>query len=116
MGERYTKGIAAEQQAAVWLEEQGWRILRQRCKTPYGEIDILAEKETILLVVEVKARKTVTEGLEAVSRRQQQRLANALAWFYGQHPEYNNHDLRLDAIVVLPDSAIHHIPQAWMCE
>ncbi len=112
----WQRGLAAEQQAALMLEQQGYVIIAQRLRTPYGEIDILAALARCLVVVEVKARRTAADGMYAVSRRQQKRLMQAVLWFQVDQPAYADHDIRFDCIVALPDATFYHSPDAWQAD
>jgi hypothetical protein len=38
------RGREAEAQAAMWLTQQGWRIVAERVKTKAGEIDLIAKR------------------------------------------------------------------------
>jgi putative endonuclease len=73
----YRAGLGAETRAAWFLRCKGYRILRQRLKTPFGEIDILAQKGATLVVVEVKQRGSDEAAAYAVSPSQQRRLIAA---------------------------------------
>jgi putative endonuclease len=109
----WQKGWDAETRVAAYLQEKGYAILAHRFKTPFGEIDVLVETAEMLVVVEVKARKTLTTGLEAISPKQQQRLADAVSWFISQNPAYNNHAIRFDCVVVVPNMPPMHLKNAW---
>src|SRR6201994_4987168 len=52
----FRTGLSAEARAAAWLTAKGYRILAQRFRTPYGEIDIVARRRNLLAFIEVKAR------------------------------------------------------------
>ncbi|MBI1189054.1 MAG: hypothetical protein GC206_17240, partial [Alphaproteobacteria bacterium] len=69
------RGRVAEHIAMAWLICKGYRILGHRVRTPFGEIDIAALKGGVLAIVEVKMRRSIAAGLEAVAPRQQERLA-----------------------------------------
>ena len=47
-------GQAAEQIASGWLQEQGFRILDRNWRTRWCELDIVAEQEGIVRIIEVK--------------------------------------------------------------
>ncbi len=109
----WQKGWDAETVAITHFQQQGYTLLAHRLKTPFGEIDVLVETGGVLVVVEVKARKTMTIGLEAISLKQQQRLADAVSWFVAGHPEYNSHMIRFDCMVVMPNKQLMHVENAW---
>ncbi len=71
------RGRFAETLAALWLLSKGYRILAQRARTPYGEVDIAAMKDGVLVIVEVKARPSLEAGVFAVSLKQRGRLIRA---------------------------------------
>lgn len=50
-------GRAAEEAASSALRRAGYRVLARNCRTPFGEIDIVAERRGALVFVEVKARR-----------------------------------------------------------
>ncbi len=54
------------------LIAKAYRILARRWKTPFGEIDIVARRRRTLVFVEVKARATLDEAVEAVTERSKQ--------------------------------------------
>ena len=53
----HAAGRRAEDAAAAALRKSGYRVLARNCRTPYGEIDIVAERKGTLAFVEVKARR-----------------------------------------------------------
>ena len=50
----------------LFLMCKGYRILGHRLRTPYGEVDIAAWKDRVLVIVEVKARSTFDAGAYAL--------------------------------------------------
>ena len=56
-------GRRAEAIAAAWLMLKGYRILGFRLATGTGEIDILAQRGRVLIVVEVKSRTSLELSL-----------------------------------------------------
>ena len=57
-------GFLAENLAAKYLEKKGYAILELNYRKPWGEIDIIASKEGILVFVEVKAKRKIIAGFE----------------------------------------------------
>jgi len=106
-------GISAESRAAAWLIAHGYRILARRFKSPLGEIDIIAARRHTLIFVEVKARDTLDAAAEAVTERQQQRIAAAAEVWLANNPQPTIRDMRFDAILVAPGKLPRHIPAAF---
>ena len=48
------KGKAGEDSATALLVQQGFKILKRNWRTPYGEVDLVASKGTILFIFEIK--------------------------------------------------------------
>ena len=49
-------GSKYEQLAADYLKKQGYCIVERNYYTPYGEIDIIAQQDEVLVFVEIKYR------------------------------------------------------------
>jgi putative endonuclease len=106
-------GRRAEVWAALALMLKGYRILGFRLKTPQGEIDLLALKDRVLAVVEVKSRTTPEAALEAVRIEQRERLRRAGAQLAANRPALRGVTVRLDLIALSPGKWPRHIPDAW---
>jgi putative endonuclease len=63
MAEHNELGKLGEEMAVEYLQKNGYEILETNWVFQKAEIDILAKKENILAVVEVKTRSTVDFGL-----------------------------------------------------
>ena len=109
----FTLGLSAESRAAAYLIAKGFRILSRRWKSPLGEIDIVARRRGLLIFVEVKARATLDEAAEAVTQRQQRRVAQAAEVWLAANPKTTFTDARFDAILVAPGKLPRHIPAAF---
>ncbi len=57
-------GFLAENMAVRYLEKKGYSILDLNYRKPWGEIDLVATKEGILVFVEVKANRKIISGFE----------------------------------------------------
>ena len=106
-------GLSAKSRAAMFLIAKAYRILARRWKTPFGEIDIIARRRHTLVFVEVKARATLEEAVEAVTERSKQRIVNAAELWLAHHPHDGKGDIRFDVVVVTPGKIPHHIPNAF---
>ena len=120
MNARQQFGRAAEEAAARYLIQSGWRLLGRNVRIGRGELDIVARRGPVLAFVEVKARRTRTCGApeDAVSplkRRQVARLAEL--WLAARPWAMNGvDDVRFDIIAVdstaFP-STIRHLPASF---
>ncbi|MEY4880346.1 MAG: hypothetical protein RJB62_1815 [Pseudomonadota bacterium] len=80
-------GRRAEGLAALWLRLKWYRVVGRRVRTPVGEIDLIAlSPRGILCFIEVKNRKGNRVAAEAVSHRQQSRIARAAELYLSSHP------------------------------
>ncbi|MEK7615913.1 MAG: YraN family protein [Patescibacteria group bacterium] len=62
MDERRKFGNSAEEVATRYLKQKGYEILDRNYQKPWGEIDIIAKQENIMVFVEVKANSHATES------------------------------------------------------
>ena len=110
-------GKLAEDLAVKFLEDLKYKILVRNYRFMKAEIDIIAEFENEIIVVEVKARGTdaFMEPQEAINKKKMKLLISAANDF----SENFKRDLntRFDVITVLPDEGkklqITHIINAF---
>ncbi|MGO2049034.1 MAG: YraN family protein [Microbacterium sp.] len=100
-------GRAGEERAVLYLNTQRYQVLDRNWRCSQGEIDIVAEKDDILCVVEVKTRRSIAFGhpFDAVDDRKRERLWRlAYAWCRS-HPELaGSRMLRLEVVGIIgPD-------------
>lgn len=108
----YKTGLQAEFLAVLFLRLKGYSILAQRCKTPLGEIDLIARRGKTLAFVEVKTRGTIAAALESVRARQSGRIVRAAQyWLASQNSA--GMDLRFDVIAIEFPFKIKHIESAF---
>jgi len=110
-------GKKAEEMAAEFLIKNGYQILLRNFRYQKAEIDIIAEKDNLIIITEVKARSTDAFMLpqEAVNKRKISLIVSAANHFM---EEFNkNQEVRFDIISVLPDEkgklVIEHIVDAF---
>ena len=101
-------GQYGEAVAARYLERNGWLILGRSWRCRAGEIDVVAQREGVIAVCEVKTRRSARYGtpLEAVTPAKAQRLRLLAALWLAQHHAYAER-VRIDVIAVLVDDAGH---------
>jgi putative endonuclease len=106
-------GLSAETRAAALLLAKGYRIVARRWRSPVGEIDLVVRRGRVLAFVEVKARVSFDDAAEAVTARQQRRIAAAAAAWLAKHPDDATRDIRFDAVLVVPRRIPRHLPAAF---
>jgi len=113
----YKSGRLAELLARMYLRLQGYSIVSKNHitgrGTKAGELDIIAKRGHTIAFVEVKKRKTLEDASYAISENQKQRIRRGSEAFLQKHPEYQNCDIRYDAILVKLPFTIKHIKSAW---
>jgi putative endonuclease len=109
----FRTGLSAETRAAAYLMAKGYRIMAKRFRTPYGEIDIVARRRSLLVFVEVKARASLDDAAYAVTPRQQQRIIDAAQAWLMAHPEHADFDLRFDVMLIAPRHLPRHLLAAF---
>lgn len=83
-------GAWGEGVVARALETKGYVILARNWRCRYGEIDIIASKDGILALVEVKLRKNKRFGnaYEAVDLHKQRKLFTTAELYLAQNPTH----------------------------
>lgn len=109
----FKRGLSAEFLCRLFLRLKLYRILSSRCRTPLGEIDIVAAKGKKLAFIEVKARPCEALCAEAVSKEQQKRIIRAARAFLARNPRFGSFDLRFDVMLVAPGAWPLHIVNAF---
>lgn len=97
-------GRAGENRAVEHLIESGYRIIDRNWRCSQGEIDIVAERDGMICIVEVKTRRSIAFGhpFEAVDDRKRERLWRlAYAWCRAHQDQASNRMLRLDVVGIL---------------
>jgi putative endonuclease len=100
-------GRLAETVAAWRLRLVGYRVVGRNVRVAGREVDLLARRGGLLVVCEVKARRTTLYGtpLEAVRPDQQQRLREAAEVLMARDPSVD--EVRFDVIAVTGTSVRH---------
>lgn len=117
MADHNDLGKLAEDLAVQFLQENGYKILVRNFRYQKAEIDIIAEKDNLIIITEVKARSTDFFILpqEAVTKSKIKLIVTAANHFM---EEFNkDQEVRFDIISVLPDEKgkliIEHIEDAF---
>lgn len=109
-------GLNGESLAASYLQEKGYTILDRNWRSGHKELDLVARKDSTLVVVEVKTRSSDNFGSpqDAVDERKIRRLVMAA----DAYVRLNALDLevRFDIVTVIDDDGrvrMEHIEDAF---
>lgn len=110
------RGNQAEKFVGTYLETLGFDVLEYNYKKRFGEIDIIAQKDKLLIFVEVKMRTNIHfDSAQLITVSKQKRIINVAHEYISRY----NHDekiCRLDvALVGIRDEKpeITYIPNAF---
>ena len=99
-------GRRGEDLAADWYERQGYRVVARNWRCAIGEIDLVLRRGRLLVVAEVKARKSGAFGVPAlaVTPTKQQRLRRLAAAWLAEHRVGRRVDVRFDVVAITGDA------------
>jgi len=109
----FRRGHRGEWFAALALLVKGYRIVARRYRTKLGEIDLIARRGDLVLIVEVKARPTLIEAMEAIAFQSERRIEAAADLWLARQPDYARLSLRFDMVAVLPRRWPVHVENAF---
>ena len=81
--------LEGEDVAAEFLQANGYTVRERNLRTVHGELDLVAEKDGLLVFVEVKTRSSHSFAYpeDSVTWRKQAHLLSAAEDYLQQHPE-----------------------------
>ena len=87
MSHNQRSGKWGEEIAAEYLAQRGHEIIARNIRTPYGEIDIIAKQNDIIIFVEVKTRTSNTMGLpeESITPRKREHMLAAAGHYAAEN-------------------------------
>ena len=110
------RGVAAEAAACAALAADGWTVLGRRLRTAAGEVDLVAERDGLLALVEVKARPNLATAAAALGPAQRQRLLQAAAILLAEHPDWGPAGVRFDVLLVDAAGQVRRVADAFRLE
>ncbi len=121
MKKTYQTGLQAEELVKSFYQSNGYKIIAHRYKCRYGEVDIIAVKDSAnyftkflsknknsgtIYFIEVKYRKN-NELIESVLRSNQiSRIKDAALVFISENSKYSYHNISFDFVTVDKNSNI----------
>lgn len=126
---RQALGRWGEKLAGDYLEGKGYSIIARNERTPYGEIDIIAQNDRITMddddsstqvtiFVEVKTRTTQSFGYpeDSITPKKQSNIISAATHYLQEHAQLDV-DWRIDVIAIerypQKQPIIHHFEDAF---
>ena len=98
---RHSLGRRGEQLAAEHMERLGYRVLARNYRTRFGELDLVATDEFVLVFCEVKTRRAGDPWEKLGSAKQRQVRSMGRVWLAEVKDRPRTSELRFDAIGVV---------------
>lgn len=107
-------GLWAEDNVAQYLRTGGYEIVDRNYRKPWGEVDIIAKKEGILIFIEVKANKRELAGFEPENRvnpEKLKRLHRAIQTYlaYKKYPAHQEWQIDIISLTLNRDRGVAKI-------
>ena len=95
-------GRAAEAAAARHLERSGYRILTANFRAKGGELDLVAEDDGVLAIIEVRYRASdrYGGGAASITHSKRSRIVRAAKFLLATHPPLAKLPARFDVVEV----------------
>jgi putative endonuclease len=110
------RGLAAEDAACAALAQDGWIVHARRLRTAAAEVDLVAERNGLLALIEVKARPNLAQAAAAVSAAQRRRLLAAAEIILAAHPDWGRAGVRFDVLLVDRAGLVRRVTDAFRLE
>lgn len=117
MAQHNELGKKGEEMAVAHLLATGYEIVARNFIFQKAEVDIIARKDDVLAVVEVKTRSTPDFGdpQDFVKKKQINRLVKAIDYFVNEHNL--DVEVRFDIIAIIKNKAgtrLEHLEDAFL--
>ncbi len=93
------KGKSSENIACFILNKLGYSVLDRNFHSHYGEIDIIASKNEVIHIVEVKSSYNTNDPADNFSRKKLERLTRTLK-FYCYKNRINESNVQIDVLLI----------------
>jgi putative endonuclease len=110
------EGALGEKRAVETLTREGYKIVEKNYRSPFGEIDIIAEEDDYLVFIEVKKRNTMAFGspFEAVSPQKKRHIIRSAMFYMKKHRCFDR-KVRFD-VVGVESEKVRILKHAFMAE
>ena len=102
------KGKEGEEMAAKFLKENGYQIIDQNNSTKWGELDLIASKDEILVFVEVKFKQTEDYGTpeEMIGKNKLMQVRRTAEMYLLTNPDIANKfdSYQIDAVCIVEET------------
>ncbi|ACO04655.1 MAG TPA: YraN family protein [Persephonella sp.] len=109
----WIKGKEGEDKAVEYLRNSGYRILERNFRSRFGEIDIIAEDNGTIVIVEVRSKGSTGYGYpeESIDHKKVRKIIKT-AQFYLLKRDIKGKQVRFDIISIVNNN-IFHIKNAF---
>lgn len=108
-------GGQGEDLALRFLQKEGYQLLVRNYRYRRDEIDLIMQKDKLLVFVEVKTRRNAEYGYpeEFVSKKQAAQIIRAAEQYIFKTDWQGNIRFDIVAILTEPELSIKHLPDAF---
>lgn len=101
MSANLSRGKKGEDAATEFLRKKGYKILERNFRTQFGEVDLIAREDNVLVFIEVKTRQSTKYGMpeESVTPRKIASIIRTGQYYKLTHPDTPDL-IRIDVIAV----------------
>ena len=108
-------GRGAEDQALLFLQGPGLKLITRNWRCKAGELDLVMRDADTVVIAEVRMRQRDDYGdpLETVDARKQAKVVRATRLFLARQPELAEEPLRFDIVTLDGDGSIEWLKEAF---
>lgn len=97
-------GTRGEERACNELRKLGYKIIARNFRSRYGEIDLVASRDSVIAFVEVKLRTSIYFELSSViTTSKQRKILRTAQYFLSRYPDKGNKVYRFDVALIEGD-------------
>jgi len=108
--QHHDTGKKGEEMAVAWLQTQRFAILQRNWRHARNEIDIIASRDNVLHIIEVKTRSSLLFGHpeESVSKKKINNLLRGARAYMYQNPQWREVQFNILSITILPGQPVEY--------